>query len=141
MALIRIENTEEGRKFAHALALNTGAQVYERPNVIVIEGEEQGDLVVYRWIFESTLGKDGGEGAERAWRSLVLYREGDAEVNPNVIVVRNPVERKRGYLLEFDDIEEKDRVMAMADKLGYESTRAFVLDAVRKEMEAWEEIG
>jgi len=139
MALIMIENTEKGKKFAHELAMETGAWVEIGPTVITIEGKDEGDLVISRWIFNGTLGADLKETAERAWRSLVLHREGEAEVTEGVIIVRNVIERKRGYLLEFDDIEQKDAVMAMAKRLGYESTRAFVLDAVRKEMAAWAE--
>lgn len=134
MASIRLERNERVKTFANLLALEIGARVEFWGTSIVIKGMDKGDLVIPRWCFDQAIAGD-----DKEWRSLVLYRVGEAEVNKDLIVVRNPVEGKRGFLLRFEDLEEKERVRRFADRLGYKSMRAFILEAVREEMEAWEE--
>lgn len=145
MASIRLEKSEKTIDLARLLSLEIGAKVGTlmgedgyATNIINIEGKDGGDLVIPRWTFDSTMGV-GEEEGDKLWRSLVLHRAGEAEVNQNLIVVRNPVEGKRGFLLRFEDLEEKERVRRFADRLGYKSMRAFILEAVREEMKAWEE--
>jgi len=139
MAGITLEWSEQAESFAESLAEAVEAEVIagEMGENIVIEGKDGGDLTIPRWCWNETMAGDG-EREEQRWHSLIFNRDGEAEVTPQQIIVRDP-KRAKGYHLRFDSLGQKDEAMRLAETLGYSSFREFLITLIESEQERWKE--
>jgi len=137
MASITIMNGHKNLIFAASVANETGASFEEDGQWITIT--DAPELVIPEYCYRQAFDPDGRRAAQgdsrlaSGWRSLLLNKRGhlrhfgDFEI---VISDDKPQERRPAFLLRFPDAEEKARAEMWAERMGYPSLTAYILEAV-----------
>jgi len=137
MASITIQKSHKNLLLAAALANDTGATFEEDGDWITIS--DNPDLVIPRHCFSEALDPDGQRRARgdphlaSAWRSLLLNRNGYLKYFGDVELIltdTKPSDPRPQFLLRFPDAEAKARAEVWAERSGYDTLTAFILDAI-----------
>lgn len=145
MASITIQHGHKNLLFAAAVVNETGAELEEQGQWITISSSP--DLTIPRYCFDQTFDPDGcrarqGNNLESVWRSLLLNKQGylvrfdDSEI---LISDEKPQDKRPNFLLRFPDEETKTQAEYWAQRAGFETLTAYILEAVKAFNQLWAE--
>ena len=146
MASITIQHGHKNLLFAASVANETGAEFEEDGQWITIS--DSPELVIPSYCFtqafdpEGRRAQQGDSRLESAWRSLLLNKQGylkhfsDLEI---VVSDDKPKDTRPQFLLRFPDETTKAKAEEWAERAGFESLTAYILEAIRGFNQFWQE--